>query len=681
MTGDPPTGEAQGNAQGTAEALDKAFGCLKAGRVEDAAAALQRVLEAEPENPHAHHLQGLVCLQRGLAAEAAGHLERAVAGAPDRPDHHINLGVAMDALGRMDDAIGHYRRALALAPDSAVAYANLGFALRRQGDFAQALDAFERTLERDPEHTGAQLAFAHLLGGLRAEEHNTELEAALVKAFGLSRCNHAELAAAAAHQLGLKYGFSGRADPEAAFKAANEAANRAEAPEALGHDPLFAALMSKCVNTDIAMELFLTALRRRLLLAAAEGLAGGALATAGLLGLQCFLNEYVFLAEADELDAVQGLQAELERALAAGEPADGVRDRALVVAMYRPLRDIDGADGLAAFGEAALGPGLDRLVRLAVSDHAAEQALIETIETVADITDVTSQAVRAQYEENPYPRWLHAPDQQPQSLASMLAQAFPHVTPPRLEDPLRVLIAGAGTGQHVVHVARTHPDAEIVAIDLSKASLAYAMRMTAEMGVSGLRFLQADVLDAGRIGGTFDMIQSVGVLHHMKDPLAGWRVLAGLLGPGGVMKVGLYSERGRAGVRACRKLIADEGIAPTPENIARFRRRLITDPPADEIARVLETPDFHSTSMCRDLLFHVQEHHTTPKRLKADLDALGLEFIGFEQFEDTGINDAYRDEFPDDPALADLDNWEAFEARHGALIDLYLFWCAKPAGG
>jgi len=98
-----------------------------------------------------------------------------------------------------------------------------------------------------------------------------------------------------------------------------------------------------------------------------------------------------------------------------------------------------------------------------------------------------------------------------------------------------------------------------------------------------------------------------------------------------------------------------------------------------DIAAILATPDFYSASMCRDLLFHVEEHHATPASLKRDLAALGLGFVGFEMFEEAGINAAYREAYPGDPNLADLDNWEEFEKKEGPLTDLYLLWCRKPA--
>ena len=45
---------------------------------------------------------------------------------------------------------------------------------------------------------------------------------------------------------------------------------------------------------------------------------------------------------------------------------------------------------------------------------------------------------------------------------------------------------------------------------------------------------------------------------------------------------------------------------------------------------------------------------------------------------DRGINDAYRQAYPVDAALTDLDNWDALEAAHGGFIDMVLLWCRKP---
>jgi hypothetical protein len=69
----------------------------------------------------------------------------------------------------------------------------------------------------------------------------------------------------------------------------------------------------------------------------------------------------------------------------------------------------------------------------------------------------------------------------------------------------------------------------VLAIDLSAASLGYAKARTGALGVTNIDYAQADILQLGATGRTFDMIQSAGVLHHLADPWAGWRVLLSLL--------------------------------------------------------------------------------------------------------------------------------------------------------
>ena len=64
--------------------------------------------------------------------------------------------------------------------------------------------------------------------------------------------------------------------------------------------------------------------------------------------------------------------------------------------------------------------------------------------------------------------------------------------------------------------------------------------MTDALGLP-VSYGQADILELGRLGRTFDVVDVGGVLHHMAEPLTGWRVLVSLLRPGGLMRVALYS--------------------------------------------------------------------------------------------------------------------------------------------
>ena len=103
-----------------------------------------------------------------------------------------------------------------------------------------------------------------------------------------------------------------------------------------------------------------------------------------------------------------------------------------------------------------------------------------------------------------------------------------------------ILIAGCGTGQHSITTAARFKSSKVLAIDLSLSSLAYAKRKTEELAIKNIDYMQADILDLGQLNKQFDIIESVGVLHHMDNPMEGWKVLTDCLKPDGLMLIGLY---------------------------------------------------------------------------------------------------------------------------------------------
>ena len=242
---------------------------------------------------------------------------------------------------------------------------------------------------------------------------------------------------------------------------------------------------------------------------------------------------------------------------------------------------------------------------------------------------------------------------------------------------MKVLVAGCGTGQHPIQVAQQFSNASVLAIDLSLASLCYAKRKTEEMGLSTIDYAQADLLNLGTLERRFDLIESVGVLHHLADPVAGWRVLMQLLRPGGLMLLGLYSELGRREVVTARGRAASHGLPAQAEDIRRCRQTLMNEELAPHFEQFLRSRDFYSMSACRDLLFHVQEHRFTVPQIKVILAQLGLKFIGFVVEPEDAAE--YARLFPDDPAKIDLDHWHVFETgRPNTFARMYQFWVQRP---
>ena len=71
------------------------------------------------------------------------------------------------------------------------------------------------------------------------------------------------------------------------------------------------------------------------------------------------------------------------------------------------------------------------------------------------------------------------------------------------EQP-KVLVPGCGTGYHPLILARRHPEADVLAVDLSRTSLAYAIRKQEELKITNVRFCQADLLCLGELSDRFE---------------------------------------------------------------------------------------------------------------------------------------------------------------------------------
>ncbi len=80
------------------------------------------------------------------------------------------------------------------------------------------------------------------------------------------------------------------------------------------------------------------------------------------------------------------------------------------------------------------------------------------------------------------------------------------------------------------------------------------------------------------------------------------------------MRLGLYSQIARQAVVAARQFIAERRYPPTSDGIRRCRQDLMDS--EEHFDKVIKSGDFYSTSECRDLLFHVQEHRFTVPQVR-----------------------------------------------------------------
>jgi 2-polyprenyl-3-methyl-5-hydroxy-6-metoxy-1,4-benzoquinol methylase len=436
-------------------------------------------------------------------------------------------------------------------------------------------------------------------------------------------------------------------------------------------EPLLLRLLEDVVVPDVRLERLIVASRREALDAV---FARPRLPLAALIAIahQAFNTEYVYAESAQDAPKLDRLHGEI--AAAAEAPLHWLA----VYACYRPLSTLTRAEELAA---KLAGTPLAALARRQILEPLEEQRLRSSIPASGGRAGSVSSDVQAQYEANPYPRWVRtqiAPLALP--LSSVMGQLFPAAARGMSDAAPRILVAGCGTGRHSISTALRFAHPSILAVDLSMASLAYAKRKTRELGIGSIEYRQADLLTLGSLAERFDLVECWGVLHHLADPFAGWQVLASLLKPGAIMRVALYSELGRRDVARARDIIAAEGFAATPEGIRRCRQAIIARETDGLLAKLARSEDFYSLSGCRDLLFHVREHRFGLAQIGAMIDRLGMRFIGFE-FPDAGATAArYRARFPDDRRLLDLGNWHRLEQEHpDTFAKMYRFGVQKRA--
>ncbi|HIJ38241.1 MAG TPA: tetratricopeptide repeat protein [Rhodospirillaceae bacterium] len=680
------------------------------GKILEAETGYRAILASLPAHAEALHLLGVARHQQGLHPSANRLIRRAIA-LEDQPARYNNLGEVNRLMGRPEQARECYLRALAFDPGHADACNNLGIVLRDRGDPDATIGACERALSLCPDLTEAleNLCLAALSAGrpaqaLAAARQALELRpSALVKAL-LARClgamrfaeqdpvyhdmmvqalsepwgRPAELAQAGTSLLKLTPELAGgitaaaRAWPSPlAWTQLLDKAGWHQAKT----DSLLHCLLTATPVADLELERFLTMIRSGLLEQALEDrLDESGLPFYCALAQQCFINEYIFALSAKEAEQAAQLRQRLELALQSGQPVSAAM--LAVAASYFPLGQMAGAAFLREDRT-----GLQTLIQQQIDEPAQETRLRQEIRRLTEIEDLTSKLVQSHYEEHPYPRWVKAaPITRPNTVEAFLKEHFPlcGFRPLAPRDHLDILIAGCGTGQHPIDTARQFPRSNLLAIDLSLSSLAYAKRKSDELGLTNIQYAQADILKLNQITERFDLIEAVGSLQCLDDPNASWRDLLSCLRPDGLMRLGFYSERARADIVAARRYIEENGFPPTSHGIRQCRQAILALAEGHPLRNVTRGMDFFSTSTCRDLLFHARETRSTLPAIKAFIEENGLAFLGFDIGGQTRQD--YRAQFPDDPAMTNLDHWHQFESeRPYSFVGMYQFWLQRIA--
>ncbi len=518
------------------------------GRTQDAAEIYTKTLALNPADAEVSNNLGTILLASGHAQEAANRFRTALSLKPDYTDAHVNLGNALKEQGKLAEAVVSYEAALKLRPDNAAAHHRLGCALNELGHVGAAITSVRNALELE-ESPEFKTMFVACIKDRTFRQVDPGFRDLVVRAIEEPWAWQSELTNLAVRLVRTDQGVN--AAIERASGAWPEPLDARElfgerGLDVVSHDSLLRALLENTPICDVAMERFLTMARRALLdavTAAPDGDGGesGMLDFCCAVARQCYINEYVYSCD----DAESGRASLLRERVVASLATDGEIPAAwiAVVAAYGPLHLLPSATKL-------LGrpwpESVAAVLKQQIAEPQEEQRYRSSTRRLTEVEGEVTRSVMQQYEENPYPRWIKMPTASAvRSVDELLRQELPAASfrPMGKAGAIDILIAGCGTGIEAIATAQRLPEARILAIDLSLSSLGYAQRKTRELGLENIEFAQADITRLGTVKRTFDLITSMGVLHHLADPLTGLRQLLSLLRPGAVIRLGSTARR------------------------------------------------------------------------------------------------------------------------------------------
>lgn len=588
----------------------------------------------------------------------------------------LNDGKNAFLAGRFYLAAEAFAKAQAADPRNPVVLFNLASAKERIGEIDEAAQLLTSALRYRSSWFEPAQRLALLLGRYRIKRAGDLDPHGLLAAFAFNRIDRQPIAAAAIAHLQAHPSHGAAIEKVMAGNAEDVARDLVlrRTDKLLSHPLFLAALTSNPIHNS-GWERLLTAIRRIVVLEAGAERFEDKAFTGFVLAFiqQCIANEHIFAVSPQEAQHLATIPID-HAALLAGAP-DQSRRLMLHLLYDRPDRVIGeavGTDECRAIKPRALGA----LLASWFEDEARLTSLAADISSAGTIVDPTSRRVADQYEAHPYPRWSDLQMPREGGARISLEPFFNAEKLSFFDRPFKVLIAGAGTGQHALAAAiRYGPKAEILAVDLSCRSLAYGKARAAQFGITNIRFAQADIQTMTSEAGPFDVIEAVGVLHHMAEPFKGWARLIELLRPGGLMLTGLYSAIARRNIAELRSEANYPGPKCSDDAARAYRARLMTRTD-DTAAILLDSHDFYTLSEFRDLVLHEHERPIFLSEVEVFLEQHGLAFRGFQL--PGPLAHAFLKSIPGEAWPGRLSDWSVFEESHPRTFDaMYRIWCEK----
>tara|TARA_Y100000816_G_scaffold218221_1_gene163265 strand:- start:261 stop:2357 length:2097 start_codon:yes stop_codon:yes gene_type:complete len=632
------------------------------------------LLRADGSNPNNLNIKlniGSLLFNTGEVDLALKYFDKAIEIQPNFILAYFNKGIILNSQKKYQDAVKCFEKVIEIDPKNINAYNVLGIILQEIGEFRKSLSYLKKSIEISPNDLRVVNTLLNLLRSIKlsnlSDKNSSELVELFIFLFNKDTIDHNELFNNARNLIFFQ---DDQINFENLFKSGVSLLSDKDIKKIL-NKKLFHLLLQKSLVRDKFLEKFLYLIRKEILLQIhnKENSIKELYDFIASNAEQSFLNEYVVFQSDMEIKIINDLKTKVENDKTINEL------EILILACYLPLNSSKIINNK-LINYISESPLFNDLIKLHIKDPLKEAELKKSINSFDDISDNVSKKVKEQYEENPYPRWRYTNITPKNNFLSILNNA---IRPNKINTNNQniaenVLIAGCGTGQQLVSKT-SYANSNIVAIDLSLSSLAFAKRKMQELDQKNIEFLQGDILGLNSLNKKFNVIECVGVLHHLKNPDEGLRILLNILEPKGYLKLGLYSEYARKHIIELKNFVQKHKFESNVRDIRNFRELAKNNNNDNSFKKINFNFDFYSTSSLRDLIFHVQEHRYTIPKIQDLLKKFDLEFLGFTN---SSIKKEYSKIYPEDLKNTSLENWNNFEINNQDIfIEMYQFWVKK----
>ena len=624
---------------------------------------IEKSLELVNNDGDCLNLLARIELECGHLISAEQSIYQALSRAPKNGGYWYSAGHVALAQQDFSKAKSAFQNAIKYAPKETRAEVSLAYTLVQDGNLVEAFQQYRELAKTQGHDIHIQSQVVDLASKIKADYYDIELEQDLLSFFKWDKVNLNQLGTLVCSLLEHKFNLSKSGSATDFY--------------GMSQCPLLLAALRKTLIKSEVLEKLIMALRHELLsYSTKQGqLSKGYIPLCQAISQYGLRNEYILPATQAENDMIAILGNVIDAALNQfGCTALDVSGALLLVSMYQPWQRLKQYEKLMSFGTQRW-PEETYLLKHWYDEFRTIESF--SFESITPIPLTSNNNIKKQYENFPYPRWITLDYKKNINYGVALRHEFPHANIPSylLEEELSILIAGCGTGRHAINVAKHFNSVNVLAVDISRNSLAYAKYMAKKLSVNNINFKLCDLTKLGVIENKFSIIECSGVLHHIRHYKKALNNLLNNLKPNGLIKLSLYSKRTREPVTQVRDMFKHKNIQSDQHKIKVTRHAIMQSDIIIKKEGITSSDDFYSMSGTVDMLFHEYEKQYTPIMIKKLCHEFNLTFLGFSNLSHKTKKD-FNDFNGVKADFLNLNQWDKFEEKHPTTFaNMFQFYC------